>query len=1413
MGDRPREVFISYAHDSVEHREAVRQLWVLLRSCGVDARLDLSYQNERRDWSVWMAAQIDGADHVIVVASPAYKRRAEGGAASDDGRGVQWEAAHLRERLYADRATWLPKLVPVILPGRSVDEIPDFLQPYSASRYPVAELSRAGIEPLLRVLLGRPLDPAPPLGSEPDLPPRPMASSPPSSSSFATAASAPAPAGLRQVVSVHVSVDGGRLVTRTELAGSPLGEHTAPVPYGIEAIWPALETDPVTAQTRLAEVGQRLAEAMFDEATAAHLSRLVEHSTFGTVVDLVFTADDPAALLPFEVLRLPHGQPLVTRPTVRMTRRIAGVDRPATRPLPGPLKILAAVAAPDATRTPNPPLDVEAEMQAILDAIGGVGRRTDAEVTILEVASADEIASALGADQYHILHLSAHGSPSTVELEDEDGAPVQVSAQDLVDRLRAAGRPLPLIVLSSCSGAAAGMEGLAAALVRHGADRVIAMQTTVTDGYATRLAGALYEFLALDATIAVADALAHARFALEAQRRKAARASGRLSRPEYAVATLLAAGDDPPLRDVSATPEPLQRRTLAPSGRSVRELPMGYLIGRRHELRTALAVLRNTSGAVDTFGASAGAALTGIGGIGKTALAGRIRSRLTENGWLIAVHDRRWSPPALFASTADALSGVSELAEATDLLADPQTDDTVKLAVVCALLRQVPLLLLFDDFEQNLPVGGGDFLDPGFAEVFAQLRDAAETGRLLVTCRYPLPDDDAVPLVRVDIPPLAPSEFGRMFLRLPQLRDLGIDDRQLIAATIGGHPRLIEFVDALLRHGRASLRDITAKLRTLAREEHLTLTGSRDLASAVSDAVLLGSRDIVLTELLALLTDEQREVLLQAAVSTVPLSLDDLAYARHGEAVSDPLRAQVAEDAERLVSLTLLSPAAAGDVVVHAWVADALVPYQGEALSVRHDRAFDMRYRRMRTGQWRFDDAADACRHLTANARFDDLAQFALAIAKAGLGELAITALLGPVVPALPENHRWYLIVADREISALLNTGNTAAATGRLTTVVRVSHSRADAAPEDLVHQHNLSTSYERLGDMTRAAGNSPEAERHYRASLTIRQRLVDADPTSALAQRHLSVSYEKLGDVKLTAGSTADAERHFRDSMAIFQRLADGDPSNVQAQRSLAISYNKLGDLLLGAGNTTDAERYFRDSLTISRRLADADPTDPQAQRHLSVSQERLGDLLLAVDNTIDAGRYYRDGLAIRQRLADADPTNTQAQRDLTISYNKLGDLLRDTGNTTDAERHYRGSLAIRQRLADADPGNAQAQRDLSSCYINLGDLIRAFDNTTEAERFYRNSFDIAQRLADGDPRNVLVQRDLSISYCRLGDLLRDAGNTTDAERHYRESLDIARRLADASPGNTKAQDDLSFVQARLDALAGLMREDPTDN
>jgi hypothetical protein len=239
---RPVRVFISYAHESDAHAEAVRGLWVLLRANGVDARLDRVAAQRRQDWSLWMMEQVREADCVLVVASPAYKRRAEGRAAAEEGRGVQFEAALIRNAFYKDQHA-LDRFVPVVLTGQSVDDVPDFLNPATSTVYRVLEFTVAGAEALLRLLTAQPAEVEPALGPVPVLGQRDHL-----------------PAGdaaLRHDVVLDVGLSGGVLRTRTMLAGTVLGEWAAALPREVPSCWNALAGSPVSAEDRWPRLGTR----------------------------------------------------------------------------------------------------------------------------------------------------------------------------------------------------------------------------------------------------------------------------------------------------------------------------------------------------------------------------------------------------------------------------------------------------------------------------------------------------------------------------------------------------------------------------------------------------------------------------------------------------------------------------------------------------------------------------------------------------------------------------------------------------------------------------------------------------------------------------------------------------------------------------------------------------------------------------------------------------------------------------------------------------------------------------------------------------------------------------------------------------------------------------------------------------
>ncbi|MFJ3304859.1 toll/interleukin-1 receptor domain-containing protein [Streptomyces sp. NPDC086549] len=168
----PVRVFISYAHDDDKHVDQVRNLWTFLRRCGIDAQLDLAAGERLQDWALWMLRGIRDSRYVLTVASPEYKRRSEGDAPAGVGSGVQWEARLLRRLVYEDADGSVDRIVPVVLPGGSADNLPVWLGGRTRTAYAVEDFTLEGAERLLRLLTNQPYETEPALGTVPSLPPR-----------------------------------------------------------------------------------------------------------------------------------------------------------------------------------------------------------------------------------------------------------------------------------------------------------------------------------------------------------------------------------------------------------------------------------------------------------------------------------------------------------------------------------------------------------------------------------------------------------------------------------------------------------------------------------------------------------------------------------------------------------------------------------------------------------------------------------------------------------------------------------------------------------------------------------------------------------------------------------------------------------------------------------------------------------------------------------------------------------------------------------------------------------------------------------------------------------------------------------------------------------------------------------------
>ncbi|MEZ5453224.1 MAG: SEFIR domain-containing protein [Thiothrix sp.] len=127
------KVFISYSHDSDEHRDFVRGIADRLRHEGVDCLID-QYINgfPEEGWQRWMENQVEVADFVLLVCTETYLRRYRG-QETEGGKGVNFEGVVISQHLY-DAYYQNAKFIPVIPAQGDYGHVPLPLKAYSIYR-------------------------------------------------------------------------------------------------------------------------------------------------------------------------------------------------------------------------------------------------------------------------------------------------------------------------------------------------------------------------------------------------------------------------------------------------------------------------------------------------------------------------------------------------------------------------------------------------------------------------------------------------------------------------------------------------------------------------------------------------------------------------------------------------------------------------------------------------------------------------------------------------------------------------------------------------------------------------------------------------------------------------------------------------------------------------------------------------------------------------------------------------------------------------------------------------------------------------------------------------------------------------------------------------------------------------------
>jgi len=1057
---------------------------------------------------------------------------------------------------------------------------------------------------------------------------------------------------------------------------------------------PASRSDIAAGELTLERAGRLLADSFLPEPVATALAEAFSRAELAhQAVRLGVVCPGPFAVLPWEALPEPRGgRPLALLALVDVHRRAAAQPPP---PVPGPLRILVAIASPD--HGGGAVLDYERELRNVLKAVRAA-RQDGASVRVVPFATPAAIRAALDAAPAHVLHLSGHASPSSFVFERDDGAALALDADEFVERAIPAGRMPAVVALAACStnvAAASDRPSFAARLLERGASVVIASETSVTDRYATRVLARIYERLAESSEPDVVAAVCDARRTVQAELDTSPDERDRVlgSMGEWAVLSVLAPEGSVPIFDPSVTaalPPAAQRVTIG----AITARAVGDFVGRRGEQRRWPADLLAEQ--------RSGMVMHGIGGVGKTTLAEELVGRLLE----------RDQPPVLATLTGpltvEGVLGAMRSALSRELLMREQLegDFAQALAIVAradvpwaerlGILRRhvlgaIPLLVVLDNFEDNLDRQGrgATVRDPILAALLAAWVADPGLSRLLVTCRFAfaLPDGAEQRLSFQPLGPLSAAETRKLLWSLPALDRLTDAEADRVWRMVGGHPRALEYLDALLSRGEGRYPDITSRLGRAvtkhvgAEKAEAFLRSERQLDGALAEVATYAADDVLLDDLLGSLraTPGAEELLVGLSVYREPVDVnallfavgepdDTLAYVPDRDGANERIRVALEAagvDTTGSVDLAGLPAAVLEEVTPHLeelrrQPAPPRRPHEQIAVSV------------------------NACIGSSL---------LALAPGKDG-GRFFV--------------HRWSAGEIDRRLAAAARSDELVEAHVR---AADFWGWRASVWPQDRSAQvHDLLEVRHHL----LSAGRVAEAATTTEIACSTLHDLGSWDEEAALVHDTLARLPEtsdrraawigQLGILAQERGDYAAADKHFQQALLIDQRLEN--------QAGVATGYHQLGNLAYLSGDYDEAARRYQRSLKIEERLGN--------QAGMATSCHQLGRLAYLGDDYDEADKRYQQALQINEQLGN--------QAGMATGYHQLGILAQLRGDYDEADKRYRQALQIDERL-----GN---RAGVATGYSQLGILSAARDDVDEAVALHGRALAIRSQLGVPDMR-----------------------------------------------------------------------------
>ena len=1028
------------------------------------------------------------------------------------------------------------------------------------------------------------------------------------------------------------------------------------------------DREKVVTDEALQTIGSALWQALDIGAALAEAKQQAGQLT----LPLIIESDDPAILqLPWETLYHPKYGFLAREPGFTLLRTIPSLRTHLPPVEKGPLRVLLFTSLPDDLDEKGR-LQVEDEQARVQEALAGLEQDGQVILEMPDDGRFESFKQWLKTFKPQLIYLSGHGkfhhephkdtAWGTFLFEDEWGQGVEIHEAELVECFTDSG--VQALVLSACqTGKSSSLglsQGLSQRLYQQGLPHVIGMRESIFDQAGIQFAQSF--FSAIGAHERVDVALQQARAAITRPLKESVYRdhdqllATEISFGQWCLPMLLSQDLKHELIDWKFTPTPRSRKNPLNQTLSNISLPQRFL-GRRRELRRYQNRLRRKE--IHAL------LITGAGGMGKTALAGKLARTLEADGHEIYAYSAReekgWNDFLLELE----LALDKQYGERYDRASVRCKDEAERARLLLRLLlsqHEKQIVLFFDNLESLQDSQTLALKDhPLQSWIQAALALGREGLKMVLTSRWRLKDWPETE--GSEHYPLGKPVYGDFvaFARQQQLPDTFLKDYsrlRRVYAALGGNFRGLEFfahaVEAMSSTEEQAFHDAIRQAEA-------------DAQADMALRAVIGQRSEtekrMLHRLLAYQTAVPADGIKKLALPDLPESerlLDELL------AVSLVERYAVVDTATEEYQLAPL---------VRDWLQQNGVPAPDQALL---QKAAEYQLHLLKHERPTLTQAMSTHQALTAAGLKESAHRLVLdwivgPLNRAGLYNSLLYDWLPPACQATEAPTRASAL--GQAGKQYFHIGNYDTALNYLKQSLTISQEIGDKAGEG--------TTLDNISHIYHARGDYDTALSYLKQSLAIRQEIGDK-AGEGTTLNNISQIFKARGDYDT-------ALSYLKQSLAISQEISDkaGEGNRL----------NNISQIFKAHGDYDTALSYLKQALAIRQEISDK-AGEGGTLDNISHIYHARGDYDTALS-------YLKQSLAIRQEIGDKSGEGA--------TLNNISQIYDARGDYDTALSYLKQSLAIQHETGEK-VGEGATLNNISQIYHARGDYDTALSYLKQA-------------------------------------------------------------------------------------------------